>query len=310
MKDFLDSCAKSYFEGNPKLTDGEWDFLARINNYDSVGYMPTDGYYHLFPMYSLQKCFDLAEAPVSANISLDDYAVTKKLDGAAVSLVYVNGTYLQALTRGDGVIGRDVTKHMATRVPKTIEQPGLVQITGELVAPDSIENARNYAAGALNLKSIEEFRTREVIFYAYGIQSEMPHDTWLEDMKFLSNNGFATVATHLTEGIPTDGMVYRINNNEVFESLGHTAKHPRGAFALKEQAAGVVTKLLSVDWQIGKSGAVSPVAILEPVTVGDAVVSRATLHNIQYIKDLGLELGCSVEVIRSGEIIPRVVRRV
>lgn len=310
MKDFLDSCAKSYFEGVPQITDGEWDFLARINNYDNVGYMPTDGHYHLFPMYSLQKCFDLAEAPVSAGLSIEDYVVTKKLDGAAVSIVYVNGKYLQALTRGDGIIGRDVTAHMATKVPQNIKQHGLVQVTGELVAPDSIENARNYAAGALNLKSIEEFRSREVIFYAYGIQSEMPYDTWVEDMKFLSDNGFATVATHLTEGIPTDGMVYRINNNEVFDSFGHTAKHPRGAFALKEQAAGVVTKLLSVDWQIGKSGAVSPVAILEPVTVGDAVVSRATLHNIQYINDLGLEIGCSVEVIRSGEIIPRVVRRV
>ena len=70
MKDFLDSCAKSYFEGVPQITDGEWDFLARINNYDNVGYMPTDGHYHLFPMYSLQKCFDLAEAPVSAGLSI------------------------------------------------------------------------------------------------------------------------------------------------------------------------------------------------------------------------------------------------
>ena len=92
--------------------------------------------------------------------------------------------------------------------------------------------------------------------------------------------------------------------------MGYTAHHPRGAFALKEQKDWVITELLDVVWQVGKSGVVSPVAILEPVEVGDALVSRATLHNIEYIRALNLEIGCSVEVIRSGEIIPRIVRRV
>ena len=92
--------------------------------------------------------------------------------------------------------------------------------------------------------------------------------------------------------------------------MGYTAHHPRGAFALKEQKDGVITELLDVVWQVGKSGVVSPVAILSPVEVGDALVSRATLHNIEYIRSLNLEIGCSVEVIRSGEIIPRIVRRV
>ena len=88
------------------------------------------------------------------------------------------------------------------------------------------------------------------------------------------------------------------------------AHHPRGAFALKEQKEGVITELLDVVWQVGKSGVVSPVAILRPVEVGEALVSRATLHNIEYIRSLNLEIGCNVEVIRSGEIIPRIVRRV
>ena len=92
--------------------------------------------------------------------------------------------------------------------------------------------------------------------------------------------------------------------------MGHTAHHPRGAFALKEQKEGVHTELLDVVWQVGKSGVVSPVAILSPVEVEGAVVSRATLHNIEYIRSFGLEIGCKVEVIRSGEIIPRIVRRV
>ena len=109
---------------------------------------------------------------------------------------------------------------------------------------------------------------------------------------------------------PTDGIVYRINDYEVFSEMGFTAHHPRGAFALKEQKEGVVTTLLDVVWQVGKSGVVSPVAILEPILIGDATVARATLHNIEYIRELDLEIGCKVEVIRSGEIIPRVVKRV
>ena len=109
---------------------------------------------------------------------------------------------------------------------------------------------------------------------------------------------------------PHDGIVFRIDENEIFESMGHTAHHPRGAYAFKKRAEGVVTKLKDVLWQVGKSGVVSPVAVLDPVIVGEATVSRATLHNMRYIDELGLEIGCNVEVIRSGEIIPRIVRRV
>jgi NAD-dependent DNA ligase len=308
MKDFLDKAAHAYFEGSPIITDGEWDFLARTHNYHEVGYTPTDGILHLFQMYSLQKCFDILNPPFP--VTGDDVVASVKLDGAAVALLYINGDFQQALTRGDGIYGRDITNNMRNLVPSTINQHGLVQITGEVVAPSNIENARNYAAGALNLKSEEEFKSRTLFFYAYGIQSEMPYDTWTEDMEFLKQNDFNTVNTHLTDGFPTDGVVYRINNNEDFTKLGYTAKHPRGAFALKEMQEGVVTKLNDVKWQVGKSGVVSPVAILEPVMIGDATISRATLHNMDYIEELDLEIGCNVEIIRSGEIIPRVVRRV
>ena len=97
--------------------------------------------------------------------------------------------------------------------------------------------------------------------------------------------------------------------NIYFEKLGYTSHHPRGSFALKTRQAGVVTRLLDVEWNVGKSGAVSPVAILEPCIIGEATVSRATLHNTRYIEDLNLEIGCLVEVIRSGEIIPRILSR-
>ena len=108
---------------------------------------------------------------------------------------------------------------------------------------------------------------------------------------------------------PQDGKVVRVDSNTYFEKLGYTSHHPRGSFALKTRQAGVVTELLDVEWNVGKSGAVSPVAILSPCIIGDAVVSRATLHNQAYIEMLDLEIGCNVEVIRSGEIIPRIVRK-
>jgi DNA ligase (NAD+) len=92
--------------------------------------------------------------------------------------------------------------------------------------------------------------------------------------------------------------------------MGFTSHHPRGAVALKEEKDGKITTLIDVVWQVGKSGVVSPVALLEPVDIDGAIVSRATLHNIEYIRSLNLEIGCSVEVIRSGEIIPRILRRV
>jgi DNA ligase (NAD+) len=162
----------------------------------------------------------------------------------------------------------------------------------------------------LNLKSIEEFKTRPVEFVAYDIQGDIDFRTWIRAMLALEFQGFQTVYKFDASNYPTDGIVYRINDYEVFSEMGFTAHHPRGAFALKEQKEGVVTTLLDVVWQVGKSGVVSPVAILEPILIGDATVARATLHNIEYIRELDLEIGCKVEVIRSGEIIPRVVKRV
>ena len=109
---------------------------------------------------------------------------------------------------------------------------------------------------------------------------------------------------------PDDGIVFRINSNVEFEKRGYTSHHPRGAYALKQIQEGVITTLLDVVWNVGKSGVVAPVAMLEPVDIDGAVVSKATLHNARYIEDMDLELGCKVEVIRSGEIIPRIVRRI
>ena len=307
MQHFLEKASVMYYSGTPILSDAEFDALARLYNYDTVGHTVTDGIPHLYKMYSLQKVFDLN----AVESSTSPMVRTPKLDGAAVSLQYVNGHIAQALTRGDGNLGRDITLKLEELVPNVISIKGKIQITGEVVAPDTIPNARNFAAGSLNLKDLMEFRSRakDLRFVAYDIQG-VEYERLTNAMDHLAQNGFEVITHFDATGYPTDGEVFRVDNYDAFYRLGYTAHHPRGAFALKEQKDGVITELLDVVWQVGKSGVVSPVAILRPVEVGDALVSRATLHNIEYIRSLNLEIGCSVEVIRSGEIIPRIVRRV
>ena len=308
MKEFLDKASKSYYEGTPIISDAEFDSLAERFGYNQVGYSVTDGIPHMFKMYSLQKVFSKADLPSD----IEKYICTPKLDGAAVSILYTNGMLALALTRGDGNIGRDITEKMRALVPNTISLLETVQITGEVVAPKTIPNARNYASGALNLKSMEEFEQRDLTFVAYDINHTVDEQGRLyeQTLFLLRDFGFSEVSTFNSDNYPTDGSVYRLNNCDRFDAMGFTSHHPRGAVAFKEEKEGKVTKLVDVVWQVGKSGVVSPVAILDPIDIDGAIVSRATLHNIEYIRSLELEIGCNVEVIRSGEIIPRILRRV
>lgn len=306
MKEFLDKCSEAYYAGNPIISDAAFDILCAECSYDPVGYMDGD-VPHEFPMYSLQKVYEGDTPP-----QLSSVVVSPKLDGAAVALYYVEGHFAYALTRGDGKKGKDITENIRMLdIPKTItSSKKLLQITGEIVAPKTLPNARNYAAGALGLKDSKEFQERDLTFVAYGVKPYNIDGYWSETMIQLRLQGFNTVLDRDWSEFPQDGKVFREDYYQDFDSRGHTSHHPRGAYAFKERQTGVVTTLEDVIWQVGKSGVVAPVAILKPVLIGEATVSRATLHNIQYINDLGLELGCSVEVIRSGEIIPRVVRRV
>ena len=275
MREFLEHAVKKYYEGDPIISDEQFDVLADVYKFNDVGHQITDGVPHIHRMYSLQKFFNIEDAPEGK-----EYISSPKLDGAAVSLVYIKGELQLALTRGDGIHGKDVTDKMQHKVPLQIQgKPAedVVQITGELVAPKSIPNARNYAAGALNLKDPNEFLERNVNFVAYDMQpSHLLR--WTGTLEYLFLMGFATVM-HVQEDVyPTDGLVYRMNENKEFDKQGYTSHHPRGAFALKEKKDGVITKLVDVIWQTGKSGVVTPVGILDPVTIGDAVIQKATLH--------------------------------
>ena len=312
ITEFLNTAARHYYNGTPIIGDAQFDRLADSVGYNAVGApQHEDVEKHYIPMYSLQKYYedDKITSPLHGHKNV---CMTPKLDGAALSHVYVDGQYARSLTRGDGTQGRVVTdKFLATNlIPKTIPYQGIVQIVGELCAPRHVENARNYAAGALNLGSAQDFSTRSVEFFAYGVYP-YPSTNFDEDMRLLKQWGFNTVQDTAIELIyPTDGLVFRVNDNETFESMGHTSKHPRGAYARKERGECVETILLDVEWQVGKSGKVTPVAILEPVLVGDAMVSRATLNNPGFITALDLRIGDRVAIRRAGEIIPQIVHKV
>lgn len=309
ITEYLDRCSAAYYSGNPIISDDVFDRLSESANYNKVG-AQLGKTRHVFPMWSLQKHYEDEGAAPLAGIT--DVSASPKLDGAALALVYIDGVLASATTRGDGVEGQDVTdKFLATRlVPHKIDILGVVQVTGEVCAPKHIENARNYAAGALNLKSLEDFKTRAVEFFAYGIQP-VQSKTYNQDMMLLKQAGFNTIKDPELHNIyPCDGIVYRVNSNEVFESMGYTAKHPRGAYALKERQEAVETKIVAVEWQVGKTGKVTPVAILEPVMIGDAEVSRATLNNPGFIEALGIEIGDTVAVQRAGMIIPQILYKV
>jgi len=314
LTDLLKEASMAYYMGEPFMSDREFDKLASIAKYKDVGTM-GGRIEHLFPMYSLQKVFENEHAEKNPLAEYSGKTIwTPKLDGAAVSLIYCSGQFIKGLTRGDGKKGLDISDNIKNIVPleydfKYGQDFPYSQITGEVVAPKSIKNSRNYAAGALNLKDSNEFKERDLTFIAYGNQPGM-EDSWSEEMKNLNNAGFNTIIDSEWHEYPTDGMVCRIDDQVDFDKWGYTSHHPKAAYALKRIQKGIETTLVDVIWNVGKSGVVSPVGILNPVEIDGAMVSKATLHNMKYIENLQLEIGCKVEVIRSGEIIPRIVRRV
>lgn len=312
LEQFLDKASQAYYDGNPIISDEQFDELANSCGYSKVGAKQHGNVEkHLYRMYSLQKFYEDEDQKRPLE-GIRDIVTSAKLDGAAISITYADGNLVRALTRGDGIEGQLITdKLLATKlVPHNIPVHGVVQITGEIVAPINIENARNYAAGSLNLKDVEEFKFRALSFFAYGV-SPSGNKTYREDMRMLQNWGFGVITEdNLDKIFPCDGVVFRVNDNKLFNELGFTSKHPRGAYAKKERAAHVETVLLDVEWQVGKSGKVTPVAILEPVYIGDALVSRATLNNPGFIEMLDLQIGDRVAIIRSGEIIPCILHKV
>ena len=313
VKKLLDRAWVAYDAGTPIMSDEIFDELSSRYHYDDFGSDAIVKAKHKYPMHSLQKVYDDEPSPLQQG---KETIESPKLDGSAVSLLYVEGVLVLGLRRGKGGIeGEDITDKMYQLVPNEIGVSGVHQVEGEVVCPKDIKNARNFASGALGTKDLAEFidnKSDKLTFIAYGVKPAIT-EQYSMDMAVLMANNFVTVLQpELKDHFRTDGTVYRLDDNELFDSLGFTAKHPRGAYArkLSSDVAIVETTLLDCIWQVGRTGKVTPVAIFENVVIDDANITNATLHNAGFIEEMDLDIGDTILVTRSGGIIPKVLGKV
>ncbi|WP_286966094.1 NAD-dependent DNA ligase LigA [Flavobacterium sp. UBA4854] len=310
---------------------------------------------HQYRMYSLDNSYskeDLLDwenriQKVLGNVNLQ-YTCELKYDGASISITYENGKLVQALTRGDGFQGDEVTSNIKTikSVPLHLKgnYPDKFDIRGEIILPfagfekmnqELIEigetpysNPRNTASGSLKLQDSAEVAKRplECLLY-FVIGNNLPFKTQYEGLESARSWGFkvpkeAKLVNSMHEvfdfidywdvhrhNLPyeTDGVVVKVNSIQHQEELGYTAKSPRWAIAYKFKSEQVSTKLKSISYQVGRTGAITPVANLEPVQLAGTIVKRASLHNADQIEKLDIRINDTVFVEKGGEIIPKII---
>ncbi|MCX4170035.1 MULTISPECIES: NAD-dependent DNA ligase LigA [Paraburkholderia] len=280
-----------------------------------------------------------------------DYAAELKFDGLAISLRYVDGTFVQASTRGDGATGENVTENVRTirSIPLKLKGkrvPHVLDVRGEVLmfkrdferlnerqrAAEQKEfaNPRNAAAGSLRQLDSKITAQRPLSFFAYGIGVvegiEMPatHSElldWYKELGLPVNGeravvqgaegllGFFHTVGEKRDTLPydIDGVVYKVNRRDEQDALGFVSRAPRFALAHKFPAQEALTRLVAIDVQVGRTGAITPVARLEPVFVGGATVTNATLHNEDEVRRKDIRIGDTVIVRRAGDVIPEVV---
>jgi DNA ligase (NAD+) len=310
---------------------------------------------HQFRMYSLDNSYskeDLLDwenriQRVLGNVNLQ-YTCELKYDGASISISYQDGKLVQALTRGDGFQGDEVTNNIKTikSIPLKLKgnYPDKFDIRGEIILPlkgfekmnqDLIEigetpysNPRNTASGSLKLQDSAEVAKRPLECLLYSVTSNnLPFSSQIEGLQSARDWGFkvpseAKLANSMQEvfefidywdihrhKLPyeTDGVVVKVNSFRHQEELGYTAKSPRWAIAYKFKAEQVSTKLKSISYQVGRTGAITPVANLEPVQLAGTIVKRASLHNADQIEKLDIRINDTVFVEKGGEIIPKII---
>lgn len=286
---------------------------------------------HNVPMLSLDKCYDEKTLRDFAAKFEGDAVASPKIDGCAVSIKYdANGELHQSATRGDGILGEDITANTRyiNSVPKKISLKN-VEVRGEVYMPLSVfaryraqfANPRNLAAGAIKQKDPKKTGEYTLSFFAYDL---LGADAETEDEKYhiLEKNNFSVVEWkkigsekmqavfddflkhRLNYDFETDGVVFKANSVDEQVRLGVTAHHPRYGIAYKFQGDSGVTTLLDVEWSVARTGVITPVAIVEPVELSGALVRRASLHNIGIMKELSLTKGAKVMMMRRGGVIP------
>ncbi|EJL63573.1 NAD-dependent DNA ligase LigA [Flavobacterium sp. CF136] len=310
---------------------------------------------HQFRMYSLDNSYskdDLLDwetriQRVLGNVDLQ-YTCELKYDGASISITYENGKLVQALTRGDGFQGDEVTNNIKTikSIPLQLKEnyPDKFDIRGEIILPyagfekmnqELIEigetpysNPRNTASGSLKLQDSAEVAKRPLECLLYSVTgNNLPFFTQYEGLESARKWGFkvpneAKLVNNMQEVFDfidywdvhrhkllyeTDGVVVKVNSIQHQQELGYTAKSPRWAIAYKFKSEQVSTKLKSITYQVGRTGAITPVANLEPVQLAGTIVKRASLHNADQIEKLDIRINDTVFVEKGGEIIPKII---
>ncbi len=274
------------------------------------------------------------------------YCCELKLDGVSVSLSYKNGDLVQGLTRGDGVYGDDVTENLKTikTIPLKIDSKIDFDIRGEIIiektdfdklnelrvlnGDSKYMNPRNTASGSIKLINSREVSQRPLKCYSFQlVGNDLSFRSQIESLKFAEEQGFNILDSYkfcknLDEvfefldyweynknslNFEIDGVVVKVNKLEFQNQLGYTSKFPRWAIAYKFKTEQAISKLLSIDYQVGRTGAITPVSNLEPVLLNGTIVKRASLHNSDQIKKIDLHENDFVIIEKGGEIIPKIV---
>ncbi len=290
---------------------------------------------HQRPMLSLDKCYDEVTLQSWAEKFEGPIVVTPKLDGLACSLIYDEDGVLQlAATRGKGTVGEDITRNvrLIRDVPTRLENiPAALEVRGEIFMrlsefarfADAYANPRNLTAGTIRNKDATRVADCNLSFYAYELfglelQTETARFDLLEKLGFtaferrlVERSGMQAAYERLAALRPgldyeIDGVVFKADDVAEQQRLGSTSHHPRYAIAYKFQGETGATRLLGIEWSVSRSGAVTPVALLEPIALSGASIGRATLHNAGFIEKLGLARGAQVLITRAGGVIPKV----
>lgn len=308
---------------------------------------------HPVPMLSLGDVFsfeELADWMATTQKSFHEpltYNAELKIDGLAISLVYENGSLVQASTRGDGSIGEDVTANVRQikRIPKKLNEPLTVEVRGEVYMPKAafvtlneererdglptFANPRNAAAGSLRQLDAKITKQRQLdafLYFAVDAENVLGVTTQAELLARMAELGLPTnptnavvsseadVEAYITNQTATrddlaygiDGIVVKVNNLAYHEELGNTVKVPRWAIAYKFPPEEALTVVRDIEWTVGRTGAVTPTAVMDPVQLAGTTVSRASLHNPTYLEAKGIRIGDTVTLHKAGDIIPEI----
>lgn len=374
LHDLLNQYGYEYYvQDNPSVPDSEYDKLLRelidieeahpeFKSPDSptvrVGGEVQSSFEkvnHDTPMLSLGNAFNEQELRrfdqrIREQVGSVEYMCELKIDGLAVSLKYVEGRFVQGLTRGDGTTGEDITENLRTihAIPLKINEPLSFEVRGEAYMPRSsfirlneekekneeqpFANPRNAAAGSLRQLDPKLAAKRKLSVFLYSVNDFTDFDATTQSgaLDELDRLGFKTNHERMRvgdiEGVleyiekwtkqreqlsyDIDGIVIKVNDIEQQDEMGYTQKSPRWAIAYKFPAEEVVTTLQDIELSIGRTGVVTPTAILDPVRVAGTIVSRASLHNEDLIHERDIRIGDSVVVKKAGDIIPEVVKSI